>query len=117
MSQANEHLYQEAHLKPMTVEEINVLTKRARSLPPSGDQAHVLVEDGEDPWVIAHQGYFYYCTVDRPKQKILLSKFSQLEEMAKAQLVQVWPGNQGSIPDYQEIWSPELQWIDDKWYI
>jgi GH43 family beta-xylosidase len=101
----------------MTVDEINVLTQRAKSLPPSGDQTHVLVDDGEDPWVISHEGNFYYCTVDRPKQKILISRFSKLEDMATARLVQVWPGNQGTIPEYLEIWSPELQLVDGKWYI
>lgn len=117
MSQPDKHLYQQAHLRPMTVEEINVLTRRARSLPPSGDQTHVLVADGEDPWVISHQHDFYYCTVDRSKQQILVSRFSRLEDMDTAGFVQVWPGNQATPPDYMEIWSPELQLVDGKWYI
>lgn len=117
MQTPNKHLYQEAHLSPMTVDEINVLTARARALPPSGNQTHVLVEDGEDPWVISHEDTFYYCTVDRAKQKILLAKFTQLEEMAQAELVQVWPSKQGHTPDFMEIWSPELQLLDGKWYI
>ncbi len=112
-----DHIYQEAHLSPMTVDEINEMTRRARALPPSGDQAHVLVPDGEDPWVISHAGSLYYCTVDRLKQKILVSRFTRLEEMATAELVQVWPANQGNAPQYLEIWSPELQWLDGKWYI
>src|SRR4028118_89204 len=90
------HIYQEAHLTPMTVEAINIMTQRARALPPSGDQTHVLVEDGEDPWVISHQDFFYYCTVDRAKKKILISKFSRLEEMASAELLEVWPGPEGT---------------------
>jgi GH43 family beta-xylosidase len=113
----DDHIYQEVHLTPMTVDEINVMTKKARALPPSGDQTHVLVADGEDPWVISHGGNYYYCTVDRLKQKILVSRFTQLKEMAEAPLVQVWPGKQGNTPDFLEIWSPELQLIDDKWYI
>ena len=81
-----DHIYQEAHLTPMTVDRINQLTQRARALPPSGDQTHVLVEDGEDPWVISHQGSFYYCTVDRLKQKILVARFGSLKEMATSPL-------------------------------
>jgi GH43 family beta-xylosidase len=113
----DKHIYQEAHIKPMTVDEINVMTQRARALPPSGDQTHVLVADGEDPWVISHEGSFYYCTVDRLKQRILVSRFTDLKKIATAQLIQVWPGNEGSTPDLLEIWSPELQFIAGKWYI
>jgi GH43 family beta-xylosidase len=117
MHTPDDHIYQEAQLSPMTVAEINQLTARARALPPSGDQTHVLVPDGEDPWVIAHQGHLYYCTVDRQKQKILVAKFSKLSEMASAELVQVWPSQHGITPEFVEIWSPELQLIDGKWYI
>jgi GH43 family beta-xylosidase len=37
--------------------------------------------------------------------------------MASAELVEVWPGNRGSTLDSLKIWSPELQFIDGKWYI
>jgi hypothetical protein len=112
-----DHIYQEAHLSPMTVAEINGMTQRARALPPSGDQTHVLVPDGEDPWVISEGGSFYYCTVDRAKRQILVSRFGALDTMKDAELVQVWPGKDGATPEYLEIWSPELQYLDGKWYI
>ncbi len=117
MKISDDHIYQEVNLKPATVEEINILTKKALALPPSGDQANVLIRDGEDPWVISHEGSFYYCTVDRLKQDILISKFDKLEEMATAELVNVCPGNGETLPEFLEIWSPELQFIDGKWYI
>ncbi|UYZ59737.1 glycoside hydrolase family 43 protein [Hymenobacter latericus] len=117
MHTPDDHIYQEVHLAPMTVDEINVMTARARAEPPSGDQTHVLVPDGEDPWVISHENHLYYCTVDRLKQKILISRFSKLQDMATAELVQVWPGNHGAVPEYREIWAPELQRINGRWYI
>jgi GH43 family beta-xylosidase len=104
-------------LQPMTVEQINLLTARARALPPSGDQTHVLVAEGEDPWVISHAGNFYYCTVDRSKRKILVSRFDSLKAMANAPLKEVWTGTQRDAPEYIEIWSPELHFLDGKWYI
>ena len=116
MHTPDDHIYQEAQLSPMTVAAINELTAKARARPPSGDQTHVLVPDGEDPWVIAHQDHLYYCTVDRQKQKILVAKSSSLSEMASAELVPVWP-RKGTTPEFIEIWSPELQLIDGKWYI
>lgn len=117
MSSPTTHTYEEAHLQPMTVEEINVLTAKARALPPSADQTHVLIDDGEDPWVISHQGYFYYCTVDRLKKKILISKFTNLRDIATAPLIKVWPANNTSAPEFIEIWSPELQFIDGRFFI
>jgi GH43 family beta-xylosidase len=117
MHTPDDHTYQEAQLTPMTVEKINVLTQKARALPPSGDQTHVLVADGEDPWVISHGAHFYYCTVDRLKQRILVSRFTELKEMAEVDFVQVWPGNHANTPEFLEIWSPELQFLDGKWYI
>jgi GH43 family beta-xylosidase len=113
----DDHIYQEAQLAPMTVAEINELTRKARALPPSGDQTHVLVSDGEDPWVIAHEDHLYYCTVDRLKQKILIGKFGRLTEMASAELVEVWPSSAGTTPNYVEIWAPELQLINGQWYV
>lgn len=110
-------MLEEKERLPMTVDEINVLTKRARALPPSGDQEHVLIEDGEDPWVVAHEDDLYYCTVDRTKRKILISKFGDLKEMAKAELIQIWPEDPLPAPQFLEIWSPELQMIDGRWYI
>jgi GH43 family beta-xylosidase len=104
-------------LKPITVDEINVLTERARRLPPSGDQSHVIVEDGEDPWIIAHGNDFLYCTVDRRKRKILVSRFKELKEAASAELKQIWSENSVGAPAYIEIWSPELHCIDDRWYV
>ena len=104
-------------LQPMTVEEIKMISARARALPPSGDQSHVLVADGEDPWVVSYQGSYYYCTVDRLKRKILVSKFDSLKEMATASLIEVWTGATANTPEYIEIWSPELQFLDDRWFI
>lgn len=37
--------------------------------------------------------------------------------MADAPLMQVWPSDHGHTPEYLEIWSPELQYIEGKWYI
>jgi GH43 family beta-xylosidase len=37
--------------------------------------------------------------------------------MATAPLLEVWTGGQNNTPEYLEIWSPELQFLDGKWYI
>ena len=117
MSTSFDHTYIGYHLSAMTVDKINELTAKARALPPSGDQTHVLVEDGEDPWVVSQANHLYYCTVDRAKKEILISEFRELKDMANAPLVKVWPGKKDEVPGFIEIWSPELQYIEGKWYI
>jgi GH43 family beta-xylosidase len=117
MSLSGNHLYEESHLEPVQVSEINVLTQKARMRPPSGDQTHVLIEDGEDPWVINYQDRLFYCSVDRTKQHILVAEFDELQNMAHANLVSIWPKENEKIPEYKEIWAPELQFIDGKWYV
>jgi GH43 family beta-xylosidase len=101
----------------MTIEQINVLTARARALPPSGDQTNVLVSDGEDPWVVSHDDRLYYCTVDRAKRKVLVATFDDITGMADATPVPVWPSPRSHVPPYEEIWSPELHRLDARWYI
>jgi hypothetical protein len=93
-------------LKPITVDEINVLTETARRLPPSGDQSHVIVEDGEDPWIIAHGNDFLYCTVDRRKRKILVSRFKELKEAASADSNRYGPKTRSARPPISKSGRP-----------
>lgn len=64
MHTPDDHLSQKAQLSPMPVAAINALT--ACALPPSGDQTHVLVPDGEALWVVAHESQLCYRTVVTP---------------------------------------------------
>lgn len=93
------------------------MSARAQVLPPSSDQAHVLIPDGEDPWVVSHQGVYYHCAVGRPGTSVVISKFADIKEMGTAEFKRVWPGDHGEIPTYTGIWAPELQRLDDQWFI
>ena len=75
--------------------------------------------DGADPWVIFHNGFYYYCTVDQyeTSKKIFVYKFSNMEDIMTTPGVEVWPNGNTDIPKYDEVWAPELQIIDGVPYI
>ncbi|HEX8182681.1 MAG TPA: glycoside hydrolase family 43 protein [Candidatus Saccharimonadales bacterium] len=77
----------------------------------------VLLDSGEDPWVTTYAGISYFCTVDRDKRGISVSKFEELSELPESELKSIWPATQSELPPYKEIWAPELQRVDDKWYV
>ncbi len=76
--------------------------------------ANPMMNGGADPWVIKHEGYYYYThTVGNA---IRVWKSRSLTDMAGAVSSVVWqPPASG--PNSAEIWAPELHWLGDKWYI
>ncbi|WP_051318451.1 family 43 glycosylhydrolase [Cohnella thermotolerans] len=76
--------------------------------------ANPILNNGADPWVVRHDGYYYYThTVGNAIQ---VWKSRSLTDMAGAETATVWqPPAEG--PNSSEIWAPELHWIDGKWYI
>lgn len=76
--------------------------------------ANPIMNGGADPWVIKHDGYYYYThTVGNAIQ---IWKSRSLTDMAGAESAVVWqPPADG--PNSKEIWAPELHWLNGKWYI
>ncbi|MGE5430075.1 MAG: family 43 glycosylhydrolase [Syntrophomonadaceae bacterium] len=73
-----------------------------------------VVEAGADPWVIQHEGYYYYCFSDNGK--IYVSKSQKLQDIGKVTPLAVWTPEAGK--EYsKELWAPELHFLDGKWYI
>lgn len=73
-----------------------------------------LQADGPDPWVIRHDGYYYY--TNTKGRNLTLWKSKNLSEVKDATPVVVWtPPATG--PNSYEIWAPELHFLDGKWYI
>ena len=71
------------------------------------------LSDGADPWVIQHDGYYYFCISDG--LNLYVSKSKNLDgALKKENEVKVWT-NDGSI--YQNVWAPELHFMNNKWYI
>ncbi|HPC35374.1 MAG TPA: glycoside hydrolase family 43 protein [Candidatus Marinimicrobia bacterium] len=73
-----------------------------------------VVADGADPWVIQYQNFYYYCfsTGDR----IWISRSRNLHEIGLAEQKLVWQPPKGN-PWSEELWAPELHFLNNKWYI
>lgn len=77
-------------------------------------QPKPLLPSGPDPWVIAHDGVYYY--MHTLGDRIALWKTTDMAELGKAQPVVVWrPPAQGA--NSTSIWAPELHFFDGKWWL
>ena len=94
------------------------LPGRAQTKPPSGSEAatftNPLLPSGPDPWVIYHEGFYYY--MNTTARNLTIWRTADITELKRAEKRVVWtPPDAG--PDSHEIWAPELHFLDGKWYI
>lgn len=73
-----------------------------------------IIKSGADPWVIQHNGFYYYCFSG--DGGIGVTKSKKLQDIGNGERKIVWkpPPN---TPYSHEIWAPELHLIHGKWYI
>ncbi|WP_439571947.1 glycoside hydrolase family 43 protein [Sphingomonas sp.] len=85
------------------------------AFPSSGDKfSNPLLTSGPDPWVVSHQGVYYYTHTMR--DRIALWRTSDITDLANAEQKVVWtPPAEG--PNAHLIWAPELHRMDGKWFI
>lgn len=74
-----------------------------------------IIDPGADPWVVRHQGAYYYCHAG-PRDSIRVRKASSLTQLGQAPPVSVWQAP-SSGPFSRELWAPELHWYRERWYI
>jgi len=77
-----------------------------------------IVKNGQDPWLIYHEGYYYYCgsSGNASSMWIFVSKARRLQGIGAVPAVRVWTPPSGTAYS-KEIWAPELHYLDGKWYI
>jgi len=73
-----------------------------------------LLSSGPDPWVYQKDSYYYYThTIGN---KIGLIRTQDISQIGKEAFTTVWtPPATGAYS--QDIWAPELHYLDGKWYI
>ncbi|HTE00275.1 MAG TPA: glycoside hydrolase family 43 protein [Mucilaginibacter sp.] len=73
-----------------------------------------LLPSGADPWCIYHDGYYYY--TNSTGNNLTLWKTKNMADLKSAQMKIVWmpPPNTNYS---QELWAPELHFINHKWYL
>lgn len=73
-----------------------------------------LLPSGPDPWVIRHDGFYYY--TNTLGDRIALWRTRDIARLRTAPMKVIWrPPAAG--PDSASVWAPELHWIRGKWYV
>ena len=66
---------------------------------------------GDDPYVIEHDGSYYYCWSNGG---VMVAKIDGLDKIVKDNGVRVFDRANGG---FENVWAPELHYIDGNWYI
>lgn len=88
---------------------ITLLSFYSISLLPQSSVNNQIIE-GQDPSVVYHEGY-YYLVQSETKGNIVLRKASTVTGLKVAKQVEIWP------VECCNVWAPELQLINGKWYV
>jgi len=73
-----------------------------------------IIADGQDPWVTAHEGAFYYSY--STGRGIALRRSQQLHRIGEGEEIAVWEAPDTG-PYSQKVWAPELHRVGDRWFI
>ncbi len=73
-----------------------------------------IAETGNDPWVIYHEGYYYYCYSGHGG--ICVERFENLYDLESDEYNKVWQPPEGEAYS-KELWAPELHYLNGEWYI
>jgi GH43 family beta-xylosidase len=73
-----------------------------------------LLSSGPDPWVIFHDGFYYY--MNSTGRNLMIRKTRSIADLGKAKKKVVWkPPRNG--PYSHELWAPELHFLNNRWYL
>jgi len=80
----------------------------------TGTFTNPLLPSGPDPFVIFHDGFYYY--MNTTAKNLTIWKTRGMSDLKNAEQKVVWtPPTEG--PYSHDIWAPELHFIHGKWYI
>jgi GH43 family beta-xylosidase len=71
------------------------------------------IAEGADPWVIRHNGHYYWC-LSGPQRSIEVWRSDSLTSLGTRHIVYRAPAKG---PHSGQLWAPELHRVDGKWYI
>lgn len=71
------------------------------------------IAPGADPWVVFHQGYYYWCASDFDLG-VAVYRSKSLTKLGRKSVV--WRAPQRG-PYCAQVWAPELHRLDGRWYI
>jgi GH43 family beta-xylosidase len=71
------------------------------------------IAPGADPWVVFHEGFYYWC-FSEGDAAVAVYRSERLTERGERVIVWRAPANG---PHSQQVWAPELHRLDGRWYI
>ena len=71
------------------------------------------VAPGADPWVVFHEGFYYWCASENDTA-VAVYRSERLTEHGEKVIVWRAPSRG---PYSQQVWAPELHRLDGKWYV
>ena len=80
----------------------------------AGKLQNPVAPDGADPWVTYYEGSYYYCY--STDEGILVNKAPKLQDVVQQRGKVIWKPSKG-LPYSEEIWAPELHFIDGRWFV
>ncbi|TDH19752.1 glycosyl hydrolase family 43 [Segetibacter sp. 3557_3] len=72
-----------------------------------------LLSSGADPWVYQKDSFYYY--TNTLGDKIQLWRTKSMSQLGKATVTTIWT-KPGTGANSQNVWAPELWFLDSKWY-
>jgi GH43 family beta-xylosidase len=72
--------------------------------------------DSGDPWVIHHDGWYYFTATLDPEGGLWIWAARNLTQLDQGRKVKIWNAPTAG-PESHQIWAPELHWIAGKWYL
>lgn len=92
-----------------------ILTVKAVNAQQGGETfTNPLLTSGADPWVIYHDGYYYY--TNSLGNKLAIWKTKNMADLDKAPRTVIWTPPAGTNHS-KELWAPELHFLNGKWYM
>jgi GH43 family beta-xylosidase len=69
-----------------------------------------------DPWIIFHEGWYYYCESRNDQRSICIRTSRTIAGIADDPGAFVWHAPPKGATS-NAVWAPELHWLDGRWYI
>jgi GH43 family beta-xylosidase len=73
-----------------------------------------LLSSGPDPWVIQKDSFYYYTNTSGDRLK--LWRTTAMSKLKDAYVQTIWT-KPSTGPNSQNVWAPELHYLDGKWYM
>lgn len=82
----------------------------------STEPSNPLVVQRADPWVLRHDGEYYFTASHPLYDRIVLRRAAELDDLQEAEEVTIWePPSAG--PSSHLVWAPELHRVGGAWYV